>query len=288
MLAGAFAIIVSSILFGIIPTANKYVLLSGMTSGCMVTYMSFTMVMGTAVFIFMKRIPIQTGFLEVVQMMLLGTVGLGLTDFFLAQAYHRLPVGMVTMLHFLYPSLVIIVMTVLFHEKLNLFKAGALVLSFFGLFCISDLSGNVSLSGLFYAIASAFAYAFYFIGNDRGKISEYPLIVKMFFASLGAFLLFAAKTILSAEFSIPSKLSVSLLLFGVVGIGSLIGFYLITVGIKFMGAEKAGFFNMLEPVLSLVVSVLVYKDVLSKRTWLGCALILLSVLVISLDSGKKE
>ena len=48
MLRGILAIITASILFGITPSGNKYVLLSGMTSDCVLFYQVIVMIAGTA------------------------------------------------------------------------------------------------------------------------------------------------------------------------------------------------------------------------------------------------
>ena len=73
----------------------------------------------------------------------------------------------------------------------------------------------------------------------------------------------------------------------IVGIGSLLGFYFITAGVKYIGASKAAFINMLEPVTGVIGGVLFYHDVINFRSLIGCICVLLSVLLIAMD-GKSS
>ena len=69
------------------------------------------------------------------------------------------------------------------------------------------------------------------------------------------------------------------------GLISFLGYVFLNRGIPLVGAEIAGFVNMLEPVTSLVLSVLLFHARLSISSLLGCVLILGSMLVSSVRPG---
>lgn len=286
MAVGILALICASLILGSIPSANKYILLSGVSSGGIVFYSFLIVALGAALIILLTKKSLRVSMSQLVMLLVLGALGMGGTGFLLNLAYSFIPVGLATMLHFLYPSLVSIVMVVLFGQKMTYCKIGAIVISILGMFLIADLSGGIKLLGVIIALCSSCTYSFYMIGNEKGSINRLPLIVKLFYSSAGACIIFGIQSY--TDLSIPHGSIVYLLLFGVCGLGSLLAFYLLTAGIKLIGASTASFFNMLEPVTSLVVSTLVYHDVPGIKTLLGCGLVLMSVLLVALDGVRKN
>ena len=74
MLRGILAIITASILFGITPSGNKYVLLSGMTSDCVLFYQVIVMIAGTALVMAVKHIPFRVPAKAAAKLLVLGVV----------------------------------------------------------------------------------------------------------------------------------------------------------------------------------------------------------------------
>lgn len=286
MLKGIFAMMGASIIMGSLPTVNKYILLSGLSSGCVIFYAMLTVTMGSAFIALLTKKSFRVSFKAFCMMFILGSLGMGGTGFLLNISYEYITVGLATMLHFMYPSLVCFLMIIMFHQKLTKFKVGAIVLSILGMFFILDLSGNVKFIGIIAAILSCISYAFYIIANDRGSINELPLIVKLFYLSLAGAIVFGIQTVASGNFDLPNNSFVYFQMFGLSGFGSLIAFYLLISGIKALGASTAAFFNMLEPITSLFVSILFFNDNMSIRTILGSILVVSSVLLIAFDGTK--
>lgn len=287
MLKGVLAMIGASVIMGSLPTINKYILLSGMSSGCNVFYAMLTVAIGSAFIILLTKKSFKVSFKAFCMMFILGSIGMGGTGFLLNISYEYIAVGLATMLHFMYPSLVCILMIIMFQQKLTKLKVGAIVLSVFGMFLILDLSGNVKFIGIIAAILSCISYSFYIIANERGSINELPLIVKLFYVSLAGAIVFGIQTVTSGNFSLPTNNLVYFLMFGLSGLGCLIAFYLMISGIKILGASTAAFFNMLEPIISMFVSILFFNDNMSTKTILGSILVVSSVLLISFDGTKN-
>lgn len=57
-----------------------------------------------------------------IKLLLFGSLGVGLTNLLLTEVYRHLPVGTVTVLHFLYPILVCLIVVVCFRKSLNRYK----------------------------------------------------------------------------------------------------------------------------------------------------------------------
>lgn len=286
MKMGIFALIGASVLLGVIPTANKYLLLSGMTSSQIVFYTYLMVALTAACLAKVRGESFHIRKSQFFKLFLLGAAGMGGTGYLLNQSYLLIPVGLATMLHFLYPTVVSMVMIGVYRERMTKGKMAAILASVAGMFFIADLSGGMKLAGVFFALCSSGTYAYYIIANDKGEINELPILIKLCYSAAGAsiFCCFLCR----GDLAIPSRISVYLALFGICGLGFLSAFYLLTTGISSVGALMASFFNMLEPVVSLVVSTLMYQDNLQLKTGLGCMLVLLSVLFIAADGISEK
>lgn len=286
MVKGFLLMICASVLLGCIPTANQFVMLHGVSSSALVFYTFLLAAIGSAVLIVLTKKSFRVSVRQVLMLFFVGTLGLGGTNFLLNSAYSYISVGLTTMLHFLYPSIVAVVMVIIFRQRLTALKAAAVAVSIAGMLLLSNVSGGGKMAGVVLALCSSCTYAFYIIANDQGSINSLPLIVKLFYTSASACLLFGLFSV--RELGLPDSPGAGAVLFFFCGCGTLAAFFLLTAGIKLIGASAASFLNMLEPVVSMVVSSIVYQTVIEARTVWGCAIILLSVLLIALDGRQAE
>lgn len=288
MWQGIAALAAASLLLGIIPSLNKLILLGGMNSGSMVFFNYLTVMAVTGIVIALRRQSFRVTGKQLAMLLFTGALGLGATGFLLNLAYDRIPVGLATMLHFLYPTVVSVVMVLVFHQKLTRDKGKAILLSLAGMLLIADFSGGMDPAGMAAALLSGMTYAYYMIANEKGCINELPLTVKLFYVSMGCALCFGTWQAASGTLTVPQSAWIWFLLIGLVGVGSAAAFYLVTVGIQKIGASAASFINMLEPVTSMAAGALLYRDLPGGRAMAGCLLVLGSVFFIAMDGKRKE
>lgn len=279
-------IALASVLFGIVPSGNNYILLSGMAPGCLLFWQMLTMTAVSGAVMKIRRIRLCLCRKDVIRLAIIGLVGIGATDYLLNMAYKHLPVSAATMLHFVYPAMVLLVSVVFFHRRLSIFSVGALLFSLLGLYLAAGLKGHtLNLPGILFALGSAAAYTFFVIANDHGDVNRLPLIEKLFVMSFACMIFYAGEMIWRGEGTLPRDAFTAVILFGLVGIGTLIGFYLITAGIARIGADRAAFLNVLEPLVGTLGGVLIYGEKISRQAMIGCGCILISILLIAAD-GK--
>lgn len=286
MKMGILALLSASVLLGIIPTANKYLLLSGMTSGQIVFYIYLMVAVSAGVLAKIRGEKFQVKKSQLFKMLLLGAAGMGGTGYLLNQSYLFIPVGLATMLHFLYPTVVSGIMIGIYKEKGTVGKIAAIFASITGMFFIADLSGGMKMAGIVFALCSSGTYAYYIIANEKGEINELSILIKLFYSALGATLVCFVFS--GGVLKLPNKMEVFVVLFGICGLGFLTAFYLLAAGIKKVGALMASFFNMLEPIVSLSAGVLIYQEQLNRKVVFGCILVLLSVLLIAIDGANIQ
>ncbi|MGE4277429.1 MAG: DMT family transporter, partial [Lawsonibacter sp.] len=269
-------------------TANKFVMMSGLSAECITFYIQAIICVMSFVIAWKKRCPIRIKPKLLVRLLMVGSIGMGATSFLISSACMCIPVGLTTVLHFLYPTIVSVAMVLFFGQKLSGYKGIAIVCSIFGMLLITNLdgAGGAQWIGILLALASSLTYSFYMISNEKGEINQLPLIVKLFYASMGSALLFGVISVGKGSIALPGTWSAGFVLVAVSSLGSLGAFYLITAGIQRIGASAASFVNMLEPVTSVVASALVYQECPSLVTWMGILLVLSSVFLVAMDGRR--
>lgn len=290
MFRGILCIIGASLAFGVMPTANRYVMTSGVSAECITFYIQTILSLLAAVLAVWKGHSLRVSRGQLLRLLLLGAVGMGMTSFLVSSACLRIPVGLATVLHFLYPTVVSVAMVAFFGQKMSRYKAMAIACSILGMLLITDLNGDggIQASGILFALASSLTYSFYMISNEKGDINQLPLLVKLVYSSIGSAVLFGLVAACNHSITLPGTPSAACVLVFVCGCGSLLAYYLITAGIKQIGASTASFINMLEPVTSVVVSSLVYREYPGLMMILGMVLILSAVFLVSMDGRKNS
>lgn len=276
---GVLYVIVSATLFGINPSLQKFVLQQGVTPMALigVSYSVVAILSFGASFI--KREDLHIKKRQIIQLLAMGTFGMGGTSFLLNTAYSYLPVGLVTTLHFLYPTVVCVAMSLIFREKFTWKKVAAILLSLGGLSLMQTSGTGLSTIGVLIAISSAFTYTMYVILNERGMTGELSQQVKLFYIASGVavpYTLIAALT--GATFpSDVRTLSLNLL------VGMLYTFSIgfLNTGIRKIGAVKASFISILEPITSVLLSTILFHYQLGKEIIIGCCLIIGAILFIT-------
>jgi drug/metabolite transporter (DMT)-like permease len=216
-------------------------------------------------------------------------IGLFLTDYLLNVAYTMIPVGYVTMIHFMYPSLVCIAMAVIFREKLNGWKAAAMVCSAAGLAFLAGGGFTGRPAGILVAFLTGVAYAFYMIASQRPLQRGWAAGVHksvLFQPFRGAHSTVRAAAGADGGAMIFPRTGGAWLSCLAVGAMLCAGTYLINIGIIRLGAGTASFINMVEPITSLAVSAAVYRYRIGALNLLGCALILGSLAFAARGDSK--
>ena len=289
MIQGILYIVGSSLVFGCLPTSNRYLVLNGIPPMCVTFYTQgiLTLIAAAAARLRGDSLRIDRG--SAVKLLLLGAVGMGATSFLINSATQSIPVGLATVIHFMYPTVVTVVMMTVFRQKATWCKLLAVVCSVSGMLLITNLEGgSVSLLGVLLAASSSLTYSYYMISNEKAGFVSLPLLTRLFYAGIGSTAVFGVLSALSGNIRVPTKPGVLAVLFLISGAGNFIAHFLITKGTKLIGASTASFVNMLEPVTSVFVSLIVYHDVLRTNMVLGIVLILSSVLLVALDGKLLE
>lgn len=278
---GLLLVLLSSLIYGTEPSLRALALQDGVSPVSIILVNSTVFFLACAAICLVRHENVRLPWRQTLQLTLGGSAGIGITGLLVTMASRYIPVGCVTVIHFMYPSLVCIALAIRFKNRLTAPKLLAIVLSIVGLVCISGDSFGGSFFGIVLAVCSSLTFALYILVLDKGQTGSIRQSVRMFYVALGSCL---ALGILSLVLQEPGGWTPrSLGLISGCGILTCIASISFALGIKHIGSSAASFCSLLEPISSLVISTIIYHYSFSVTTLIGCALSVTAILLVSLN-----
>jgi drug/metabolite transporter (DMT)-like permease len=227
------------------------------------------------------------------QILTLGVIGYYLASLFDFWGLEYIPAGMERVILFVYPTLVVFILAIIYKRKPEKREVLALVLTYGGILFIfikeKIIFQPLLFLGSFFVFLSAFFYAIYLIGSEKliSKIgathfTAYALSISGF-CILIHFLLFREIKLL---FTI--SLDTYILCFLMAVISTVIPTFLLTQGIKRIGSGKSAIVGSVGPVSTIVFAYFFLGEVIGISEILGTCLIILGVLIVSNTKKNKS
>lgn len=183
------------------------------------------------------------------------------------------------------PIWVTILSRFVFGEKMNGRKLVALCMAVAGCTLVSGITGGVgkvSAEGIMLGLGSGIGYGLYSIfGRLALEKGYHPMTVSAYtflFACVGVLPFIHPGQILEKLNSEPALWGWA---FAMAFFSTCMSFTLYTVGLKYMEAGKAAVLATLEPIVTTIVGVVVYKEELTLVMMVGIVLVLASSIMIS-------
>ncbi|MBR5640666.1 MAG: EamA family transporter [Firmicutes bacterium] len=225
---------------------------------------------------------------QLVSLIFVGMTCGGLTAMLLYLAYDYISVGLTLCLHFLYPALVALFYAVFFKQKLTKIQGASLLLACLGIWVMMFGGLEANPLGITLALLSSVAYASYLVIADKSGVRELNGFKISFYNTLfGSIFLFVFGHIFGFSFAECRPAGwIWLFLTGLMVV--CIGNVMTPEAIKRIGPTVTGILGILEPITSLVCSILLLGEPLTKRSLLGGILVLVSAFLITLGDHKKS
>ena len=284
---GILFVIVSAVIFGFTPTLTRIAYDEG-ANGVTMTFLRAALAL-PFLFIIMKvrKISFAASPAEIRDLLLAG-LAVTATTILLYSSFAYIPVGEATTLHFIYPALVSMGCVFFYKDKLTKPILIALILSIIGVSLFSeDLSfdnmENGASLGFLLALSAGFTFAFYVVYVDKSSLRRIPT-PKITFALCVITALFSG---VYGGSGFAGGLSFGLSFKGwicawvVALLVSLVAVTCLQLGIKYTGAATAAILSTFEPITSVVCGALFLRESLSFPKLIGCACIIVSVLLVT-------
>lgn len=218
--------------------------------------------------------------------LLLCSLGYGFIGPLLFASYSYLASGLATTLHFVYPVLVVAACIVFRYERATRRKLICCVLCAAGILCFYTPGGSVSAYGVFLALASGVAWAYYIVHlNSSGLVTMESFKLAFWLCALSTVLV-GVFTLFSGGFHWPATALTRGALAGYCCVSTTASL-LFQLGNRYIGAQSASMLSTFEPLTSVVIGVLVYHEVLTVRLGIGIFCILLAVFLLTSNAGEQ-
>lgn len=280
----------SAVAFSITPILVNIVYAMGLNTTMVSFFRTFLVLPVLFISLRSRRISLRVPKNTLKKLGILTIFGQALTMYVLYASYNYIDVGLATTLHYIYPIIVTVIGICFFKERYNYLKILALFVSILGIVLILNRQSASSnqLAGVLLAILSGISYAFFIIYMDVTELKYNDSILVTFYVSLISSVLFFLIAVAKSEFSLHYSWIAYLLLICISIVTAIMGMSFLQLGIQHIGASTASILSTLEPILSVVLGVLIFRDVLSFRKIIACGLIFSSVIFISLGTKMEE
>jgi drug/metabolite transporter (DMT)-like permease len=276
-LACVLLIIISAVSFGTLAIFGRYLYADGMDTFT-VLFLRFTTAALLMVVLLAIRSETPPRGRVLIQLMGMGALGYVGQSFSYMTAIKYASAGLVALLLYLYPMFVAILSTIFLKEKFTLIKILALTLATFGAALTANPEGG-SWTGIFLAIAAAGIYSIYIIVGT-GVMKQVSAIQSstVIFASAGA--VYGTLTAVSGA-HFPQTGTGWAAMGGIVIVATVIPVATFLAGLQRIGPTNASMLSTLEPVVTVLLSAMLFGDVLKPTILAGGLLILIAVIILA-------
>ena len=221
---------------------------------------------------------------NILRIILFTLFGLVLNQYAYLSAIHHTNAGTATVLQYATPVLVLLYTCLRNRIWPSLTEVVAIVLAIGGVFIMAT-HGNpselaITPAGLFWGILSAFTYAAYLLLPVQLIRTYGSLHVISLSMLLGGILFPLVSQAWTYSFDMTGENLLAL--FGIVGIGTIFAYTVFLHGVSIVGAVKGSLLASVEPVASVLLTVLVMGTQFYLTDFIGMVLIIAAVLLISL------
>lgn len=278
---GLLATMISAVFFGFIPLFVKTICAGGGNSVSAAFYRFFLSVPVLYIYLKAQGISMRITRTEFAKIALITIFGYGGTAVLLFSSYNFIPSGMSTTIHFMYPVFTILGCMIFFKEKVSPLKLLCVVLCFGGILLFYNGESGGSILGMALSFLSGVTYAFYTIYLEKSGLQKMENLKLIFYMNTVAAAMILVMALLTAQFTLRlTPLAWGTAVFFATAT-SLIGVLGYQIGVKCIGPQNAAILSTFEPITSVIVGVLVYREAFSARTLLGCLCVLSAVVIVA-------
>ena len=283
--SGIVAAICSALLFGISPAIAKLAYEGGSNA----VTMTFTRALFSIPVLFLiarsKKIALHLTKKETIALVPVSLFGAFFTTILLYSSYAYIGVGTATVLHYIFPVLVMFGGVIFFKEKIFWWKILALALGFLGVLSFIGEQGQNDPRGMILALLSSVSYAGLMIGIEQSAMRHMQVIKVAFYTNIISAIASLCYGLLShsLQFSMTAAAwGYSVLVSMMVAIGA---FSLLNFAIVKAGASTTSIIAMLEPLTGVFFGFLILKETISWMNAIGFILITVGVVIVSVFSS---
>ena len=286
MSKGKLFLVISAFIYGINPVFAKGVYQAG-ANGVTLTMLRALMVSPLLLTLNLaKGISLKLKLREFLNILALSVVGNSMSLICLYVSYSYISVGLATVLHYIYPLIILLVFTFFYKSPLTKYKLFSVLLVTFGVFMFLSTNEKLNFDGVILAVISGFLYAFYVIFLDKSGLDKMNYLKLTFYLSIisSVVIFIFAKTTDTLVLDISYD---GWILSGVISLLCTgVSLPLFQLGVKSEGATVAGVISTIEPITGVIAGAIFLNEAVTFNSIIGSVLIISGVLVVEFDKSN--
>lgn len=226
---------------------------------------------------------------EIIPLAIMGLL-MGYSSLSLFESYNCMEASIASTMLFVYPLMVAVIMTVVYHEKFTMLTGICLVTAGAGLVLLYNGKPGATLdpAGVAWVMTSALSYAIVLVGINRSTLATIPSNRLTFYLLLFGALIFIVQAAVKGDVTTPTD---NILWLNVLALGLLptaISLICTAVAIHCIGSTPTALLGVFEPVTAVLCGVLVFNEQLTGRDTTGLVLIMISVMLVIAGGLRKN
>lgn len=236
-----------------------------------------------------RRISIGVTKRQLAGLAYLGFQGGFITAVLMYSSFQYISVGLATCTHFCFPVIVACIYVFIFKEKLSRTKTLALLLAFAGVWFFLESNAVMDPKGLALAFASGVSNAIFLTAMDKLGLKSLNGFVISFYGCIFSGISLTIFGVLAGYDLSGGMLPIGwfYVIIGAVLVSALAN-AMVPAAVRYVGPTVAGIFGILEPVISVLLSVLILREPFGLRSLLGASLVLSAAAMLTLEKEPAE
>jgi len=288
MYIGYLLILLSATAFGLMPIFAIYAYDQNISVNTLL-FLRFTF--ATIIFfgyLLVRKKLVLITFKQLALFLLLGGVLYTLQSSFYFSSVKYIPASLAALLLYLYPVFVSILSFFVNKEKLTKTIILSILISLIGImFVLGSPTESPNIIGILLALAAAVVYSIYIIVGGRITLQVPPIVTCAYitlFAAISFLIVGVSTNSLHMHFSLVGWLSI----LSISIISSVISMLSFFAGIKLIGPTKGSILSMIEPVITILFSTILFNERMNLLQLFGGTVVLAGAFIVVISSEKKK
>ena len=285
MIGGILLVALSATVFGFMPIFAKTAYSTGASTYTLLFLRFFVAALFMFLLLFIKRLQLPSK-KEMLIYFLLGVIGDAGQSFCYFTALNHTSSGVVSLLLYTSPAMVMVVSVIWLKEKLTVQKVVSLCLALVGAAVIIGAEFDTNPTGIVLSVLAAVFYSAHIVVGAK-VIKAGAEIQASAFVMLGAAVVFGLMN-LFAGFTPPTQMNGIVSVAMVALVSTALGFWSFYAGMKKTGPSTASLVATLEPVVTVFSSAIVLSEKITGNTIVGGCLVVAALVITALGSKNIE
>lgn len=287
LLMGYIFVILSAIVYGLMPLMAKFLYREGVNPITLVFLRNILAAPMLAVVCMKTKSTIKTDLETFGKISFVAIMGCCLTPLLLFISYNHIPSGSATVIHFIYPAIVVVGEWLILKSKLSTGQIISVILCVIGIFLFYNPSDGINVIGGSYALLSGITYAIYVISLHSLKNKNIHIFTLGFYVTLVCSFAMFLVCVITNRLTLPTSFSgwlLSILFAFALNIGAVLFFQ---KGTFLIGGSKAAILSTFEPITSIFAGTIILKEALSSFTIIGTIFVISAGVLIAVCDLRR-